>query len=373
MRGRIILTLLFLLSSTIFITGCWDVEEINRRLSSNALFFDVGDSEEIRMGAVTNVPGTLLPPVVGTTQQFEKRNYVITAQANSVTDAWVKLQAKSERNIYFGQLRAIVLTEKAARGDINNLLDFIGRIPAIPPNTIVLVTKDDPKELLEIRNDSNNIPGNYVDQFFQTPTKSTLAIPIDLWRVLSQIDNKTSDPHLPMIKASEGSYDISGTALFSNNRFVGELDLEETKTLALVKGSSSGYLTVPLQNGAYVAFKDVKSKTVIRPNLDDNGNVNFDIRIKVTGSVVETNPRKMELTEEDNRIITSTAETMIQNKINNLFVKLQILNSDAVGLGNKYRIKYPEQWQKNNWREIYPHSPINVKISFKIGHTGLFR
>ena len=215
------------------------------------------------------VPGTLLPPVIGTQQQFEKRNYIITAEDNSITDAWSKLQAKSERDIYFGQLRAIVLTENAARGDINNLLDFIGRIPYVPPNTTLLVTKADPKELLDMKNESNNIPGNYVDLFFQTQSKKTLAIPIDLWRVLAQMDNKTSDPHIPMIKASEGSYDLSGTALFSDNHFVGELDLEETKTLALIQGSSTGYLTVPLENGDYVAFKDVTSKNDITLELDN--------------------------------------------------------------------------------------------------------
>lgn len=372
MRSKIILALL--LSLTIFFNvGCWDVQEINRRVSTNALFFDVDSTGKIKMGTVFNVPGTLLPPVIGTQQQFEKRNYIITAEANSITDAWTKLQAKSERDIYFGQLRAVVLTENAARGDINNLLDYIGRIPYVPPNTTLLVTKADPKELLDMKNESNNIPGNYVDLFFQTQSKETLAIPIDLWRVLAQMDNKTSDPHIPMIKASEGSYDISGTALFSNNHFVGELDLEETKTLALIKGSSTGYLTVPLENGDYVAFKNVKSKNDITLELDDNGKVTFGIKTKVSGAIVETNPRKMEITEEDKKVISSHAEAEIQKKVGNLFVKLQSLNSDTVGLGEKFRVKYPGEWQKDNWHQIYPNCQINLETRFTIDRTGLFR
>ena len=372
MRSKIILALL--LSLTVFFNvGCWDVQEINRRVSTNAIFFDVDSTGKITMGTVFNVPGTLMPPVIGTQQQFEKRNYIITAEANSITDAWTKLQAKSERDIYFGQLRAVVLTENVARGDINNLLDFIGRIPYVPPNTTLLVTKADPKELLDIKNESNNIPGNYVDLYFQTNSKKTLAIPIDLWRVLAQMDNKTSDPHIPMIKASEGSYDISGTALFSNNHFVGELDLEETKTLALIKGSATGYLTVPMENGDYVAFKDVTSKSDITLELDDNGKVTFGIKIKVSGSMVETNPRKTEITEEDKKVISSHAEAEIQKRIGKLFVKLQSLNSDAVGLGEKFRVKYPGEWQKDNWQQIYPNCQINLETSFIIERTGLFR
>lgn len=371
MRSKIILIVL-LGCLTVCCGGCWDVEEINRRNSTNALFLDVGSTEKIKMGTVFNVPGTLLPPVIGTQQQFEKRNYVITAEGNSVTDAWAKLQTKSERNVYFGQLRAIVLTDKAAQSDINDLLDFIGRVPSVPPNTNILITKSDPETLLDMKNQSNNIPGNYVDLFFQTPHKRTLAIPIDLWKVLAQLDNKTSDPHLPMIQASEGSYDISGTALFSENHFVGELDLEETKTLALVKGSSSGFLTVPLENGAYAAFKDVGSKTTITPKIE-NGKLTFQIKTNVIGSIVETNPRKMELTEEDNRTISSKAEKEIQYKIEALFVKLQSLNSDPVGLGEKFRVKYPGEWQENNWHQLYSTAQINVGTSFRILRTGLFR
>lgn len=372
MRAKMLLTIILLIM-TVLTGGCWDVEEIDRRVSTNALFIDVGSTANIRIGTVFNVPGTLLPPVIGTEQQFEKRNYVITAEDNSITDAWTKLQAKSERNIFFGQLRAIILTEDIARGDINNLLDFIGRFPSVPPNTNILVTKADPKQLLDLKNDSNNIPGNYVDLFFQTPNKRNLAIPIDLWRVLAQLDNKTSDPHLPLIKAAEGSYDISGTALFSANHFVGELDLEETKTLALVKGCSGNTMTVSLNNGGYVSFKEIKSKSTITPKLDVNGNLTFGIITKVGGSIVETNPRKTELTEEDKRIIINNAENQIETKINNLFDKLKSLNSDPVGLGEKFRVKYPDQWQKSSWHQIYPNINLNVETKFKIDNTGLFR
>ncbi|MBC2727581.1 Ger(x)C family spore germination C-terminal domain-containing protein [Desulfosporosinus sp.] len=176
-----------------------------------------------------------------------------------------------------------------------------------------------------------------------------------------------------MIKASEGSYDISGTALFSNNHYVGELDLEETKTLALIKGSTTGYLTVPLKRGDYVAFKDVKSKNDITLELDNNGKVTFGIKTKVSGVIVETNPRKMEITEEDKKVIVSHTEAEIHRRISNLFVKLQSLNADAVGLGEKFRVKYPGEWQKNNWHKIYPNCQINLETGFSVDHTGLFR
>lgn len=166
------------------LTGCWDVEEINRRASVDSMYLDKGDTEKLKIGVVLSVPGTLLPPVVGTEQQFQKRHFLLTAEGESMVDAWSKLQAKSERNIFFGQLRALILTDDFARENINNQLDFIGRIPAVPPNTNMLVTDDDPDKLLDMKNKANNVPGNSVDYYFQSSHKETLGIPINLWNGL---------------------------------------------------------------------------------------------------------------------------------------------------------------------------------------------
>ena len=115
------------------------------------------------MGVVLNIPGTQAPTNVGTYQQFNKRNFVVTGTGDSIVNAWTEVQANSFRDIFFGQMRAVVLSERLARKNINDYLDFIGRIPLVPPNTIVLVAKDDPEKLLDLKNQPNELPGNYFD------------------------------------------------------------------------------------------------------------------------------------------------------------------------------------------------------------------
>lgn len=349
-RVILLLVIIFLLP---LLTGCWDVEEVTRRGIANAVFFDTGNPKKLKMGVALSVPGSQVPPNLGTFQQFEKRNYVISGEGDSMVDAWTQVQSNSSRNIFFGQTRAIVLSDKLARNNINDLLDFIGRIPLVPPNTTVLVTKNDPVKIFDAKNKVNDPIGNYVDFYFQSPFKRSLAIPVDLWRVNSIIDRKAGDLYIPVIEQSQDNFKIAGTAVFSKNRMVDELSMDETQTLALIRGTNVGYQTIPLGGNKYAAFKNVVSKTKITPKLLSDGTLTINVTTKIHGVMVEKFPRR-EIMLKEKKEIEKRAEMLTEAKIRNLIAKLQGLASDPVGFGDKFRIEYPGQWKKIDWYLVYP-------------------
>lgn len=366
-----------ILIGLVTLLGCWDVQEIKNRGIANAVFFDretpksLGEPR-LKMGISINIPGSLAPTNVGTYQQFNKRNYVVTGTGDSIVNAWTGVQANAERDIFFGQMRAVVLSERLARENINDYLDFIGRIPLVPPNTIVLVAGDDPEKLLDLKNQPNELPGNYFDYYFRNPSKRSLAIPVDLWRVNSIMDRRTSDPYIPVVEESQASYKIAGTAVFSRNRMAGQLSMDETISLALLKGTDNGYQTIPMGKGKYVAFKNVRSKTKVRPEISGDGMITFNIQTNVTGNMVENIPHR-EILGKRKKQIERQAERVIQRKIRNLITKLQGFNSDPVGFGGKVRIKYLRQWKKINWHQVYPAAKFKVSTKFTLKETGLFR
>lgn len=363
-----ILLLLWLLT----LTGCWDVQEIRNRGITNAVFFDIENPEKIIMGIVGNIPGTLAPTNVGTYQQFQKRSFVLTAQGTSLVKAWTEIQANAAQDIFFGQTRAVILSERLARKNINDYLDFIGRIPLVPPNTVVLVAKEDPKKLMDLKNLVNLIPGTYFDLYFRNPSKRSLAIPIDLWRVNAIIDRQTGDPYIPFLSEMGGNYKIAGTAVFSRNHLVGELNKDETECLAWLKGTDNSYLTVSLGNKEYVGFKNIRAKTSVRPRLTSNGKISFELRTKMSGNLVETFPHRG-IRRNDKKRIERIVSAMIRKRLHNLIVKLQGYNSDPVGFGGKVRIKYPHQWKQMDWHRIYPTAQFKISAKFTLKETGLYR
>ena len=234
------------------------------------------------------------------------------------------------------------------------------------------MAKADPEKLLDLKNQPNELPGNYFDYYFRNPSKRSLAIPVDLWRVNAIMDRKTSDPYIPVFEESQESYKIAGTAVFSRNRMVGELSMDETESLALLKGTDNGYLTIPLGKNQHVAFKNIRSKTKVRPKISADGTVTFNVKTEITGNMVENFPHRETLLKEKKKI-ERQAEMLTKRKIRNLIAKLQGLNSDPVGFGGKLRIKYPHQWKKIDWHQVYPAAKFNVSTKFTLKETGLFR
>jgi spore germination protein KC len=370
MLGKI--KILLILLGMLFLTGCWDVQEIKNRSIANAVFFDMENPKRLIVGISTNIPGTLAPTNVGTYQQFMKRNILITGEGDSMVKAWSELQSKAPRDIFFGQIRAVVLSERIAPKNINDYLDFIGRIPLVPPNTIVLVSKDDPKKLLDMKNLFNELPGNWFDFYFRNSTKRSLAIPVDLWRINAIMDRKTGDPYIPLLGESEGNYQIAGTALFSRNRLAGELSMDETITLSFLRGTDYGYLTVPVAESKYIALKNVRAKTKVHPKLWADGKISFDIRTEISGNMVENFPHRETLMKEK-KGIEKRAAIEINRSIVNLITKLQKFNSDPVEFGRKFKISYPGRWKQIDWHQAYPMAKFNVSTQFILKETGLFR
>ena len=370
LRKIILAAILFFV--TISLTGCWDVKEINRRGIADSILFDIGDSSLFKMGVSMPIPGTQIPPVAGTSQQFHKRHYTISGEGLSVLAAWTEVKSNSARDIFFGQVRAIIISEEAARKNINDILDFVGRVPLLPPNTNILITKQDPAETLDFKNVENFIPGDYVDFYFQTTDKRTLALPINLWRLNSMLDKNWQDPYLPIIELKEDTYRIAGTAVFSGSRMAGELDKDETQTLALIKGTDSGFLNFSTDKGIIVSLYKVKSKTKIEPTISDDGKIIFNLKTKIAGGIVESQPHR-EITINEKKKIEEEAARLTKIKMENVLSRLQKMNSDPVGLGGKYRIKYPREWQEIDWRQVYPTVNFIVDTEFSIKSTGLFR
>lgn len=188
-----------------------------------------------------------------------------------------------------------------------------------------------------------------------------------MWEIFAALDNKTSDPFMPMVEKKQDNYETAGLAVFSGPRMTGELDMKETETAALIKEVPFGFLTMPLGNKQdLVSFRDITARTKITPSIDNKGLLTFRVRTDVTGEISETNPRKTEVTLKDKKALETKAAQLIKKDIDNLLLKLQGFNSDPLGFGEKFRVAYPQTWEKINWHEVYPAARFDVDTKLQL-------
>ncbi|HEX3047626.1 MAG TPA: Ger(x)C family spore germination protein [Bacillota bacterium] len=369
---NILLILLFLIIP-VALSGCWDVEEINQKATVNTVFLDAGKPGNLRTGASFEVPGSMMPPYGSSEQQFQKRTYTLTGEGPGILEAWKNLQSNSASDIFFGQIIAIIITEKlAADSNLQKNLNFVGRTMEFPGNTYCLATREDPEQLLDLQLKNNMLPGNYIRNYYQNPSRMSLAIPVQLWQVFYALSNRTNDVYLPLVNISQGMYRIAGMALFSGTRMVGELDERETEVLSLLFGTKDGYLTVN-SGSELISFFHVRSKSTIEPKKDSQGNFEFKVTVKISGSLHENQPPDLDISPKEIRAYETSAKNYAKREIEKLLEKLKKLNSDPVGFGDWVRIKYPDLWEKIDWHRIFPEVKFRVKTEFVNKTTGVFR
>lgn len=373
MRIKSLIFLFVSIFSLIFCSGCWDLVEITRRGTVNSIFLDKSKDQTVIIGASLNVSGSLMPPYVGTVQQFAKRNFLIVGTGRGIVDAWKDVQTLTTREIFFGQLGVIVITEQFAKDNIRNVLNYFGRWPQISGAVKLLLTHDYPAELLNQKLNNNTLPGTYITDFLNSSSKQTTANPLELWQVFTNLADGTADVYMPVIQSTQGQYKIAGVALFSKYRYVGELTEEETQVLSLLREYQDGYLTVPLGSNSLIAYTNVQSKTKINPKRDQKGDLSFEITCNVTGSLRETIPETPELTLKMENKFKDRTQTYLTQSLTKLVTKLQQLNSDPIGFGKKVKANYADYWEKIDWHEVYPTAKIKVKVKFSNRNTGALR
>ncbi len=370
MPRRLIMAALLMMMPLV-LTGCWDVDDISNRGTPNAVSLDLSAAGQIKFGCSFHVPGSLLPPFNSTAQLFEKRNFTLSGEGRGLLDAWRDLQTRSTRDVYMGQISAIILSEQFARSNIHHLLDFMNRRAEIPGDALVLVTKSDPEQLIDLRLENNFVPGTYILRYFQSVAKQSLAIPVKLWELDAAFSNGHSDAHLPFIEPSQGLYQIAGTALYSGTRWAGELSVMETQFLSLILGDKYGYITVPLGARGLVAYFDVDSETKIVPRMLKPDQFRFDIHVKTVGSLRETYPKNLPVTLNEKHEYEKETEAFLRSKTLRLLAKLRQLNSDPVGFGKKVRINYPREWKTMDWHQVFPKSLFRLTVEFRFDDTGV--
>ncbi len=160
--------------------------------------------------------------------------------------------------------------------------------------------------------------------------------------------------------------------MFSKNRMVGELSKDETETLALIRGTDKGYLTIPIEKNQHVAFSNVRTTTKITPDMSPGNSLAFTVHVDIQGVLMETFPHR-NISWQTKKEIERKAERLIKRDIEKLISKLQGLDTDPLEFGGKVRVAYPREWKDIDWKQVYPNADIEVETDFTIKETGLFR
>lgn len=369
-----ILFLLILTHLLVFLTGCWDYNEIEEvaLVSSFAIDIDSKTGEYILNVEVVDVEegpkGTKFIPSL------------IEIRGETIFDAFRNSIALTTKKLYFSHASIIVVSQDFAKEGIIPILDWLSRQkePRITFH-IYISKKNTAKEILLKEDKSTKIRTIEAEEIIEASKYLAKSPHIEAYQITNQIiKNKISSvlPTVDIVNVNgKDSVLIQGSAYFKADKLIGIFDPMETmKYLLVVDQLKQGILIIEMDeknNKDKVSLEILKNKTKTDINIE-NQEISVTVRINTFASIQEIDSGINYSSKEGRTLLIKKVEIFMEKEIEKFIASVQDRGIDVFGFGDSFSKKHPKIWREieKDWDSIFRDLDIKVVSTINIKSGG---
>lgn len=305
---------------------------------------------------------------------------VFSSLSDTPASAPANLAKSYGKPIFFGHSKYVVLGERLAKTGTAKFMDSVFRIRTARPDVAVFVTKGKASDIIEADLPDEKIPADKVENLINFQKEKRYSPMTSRLKFANALLNKTSAPILGVINMknefnSDNTFDLSGTAVFKEDKLIGYMDMNETRGMQWIRGKvQDGVIVGHLPDNKLASFSVLKSKSKIKPVLK-NGALRMEVNIFAEGNVMEMtaplDPMKNykvmdELSEAQSNAIKNEALLALNTA-------QKKYNADVFGFGTVISEDYPDFWNKikSNWPSIFSKLKVDVKVTSSVKRPGI--
>ena len=352
------------------VTGCFDSEDIDRRMIVSSVGIDAYPGGRIRVAF--RMPLVAYGGKEQGNGPSEKPFILHSALAQGVFPGLIDIQDRDEHGIFIGQCGAVVFGEALARKGLKPVLDFFSRMPTFPPNAFVVIARPTALDLLNIDWPERETHDQNIRSFFTNQANQIFGI--KKWALFRDINDPLEDPVVPLVASSDENTDMKllGLAVFRDDQMVGALDAEETRLLGILKNTNKeNRLIIPIRNTIPVTFLVAKGKKKLKVFYHDHPV--FHLSLNINAFIGELGGYRTPLDRRQLRQLEVKVALYLKKKYLALFHKLQAFHSDPIDLGNYYRIQQPKHFSLSHWPKEYRHAEFQVQVKVFVDRLGVLK
>lgn len=367
MRRKIIFPALLIILVTL--TSCWNYREVNEMAILMGAALDKGITNNYLLTVeLLDVSGG---------QQAQVTTKFVSIEGETVFDAARKLISIQGKRGYWGHIRVLIISEEIASEDINEVIRFFRQDAETRGDLYIIISKGcSAKRIFNADIALGNVLSESLAKSLDD-SKYLSEIPRTKLYTLTQNSksNKIS-PALPAVTLME-SDDItlpilSGTAVFQQNKLVGYLNEDETKSMLFLKNEIEGGVLVTKTDTARISLEIINNNTKVKPKVEgDQFIVDITVETKaaideVTGDIEYSN---LAILDEIERL----SEEQLKNKLEDVIDKARHFQADIFGFGEKLYENDPEKWYKisDDYEKAFTNMKANVSVKVDVVNTSI--
>lgn len=357
--------------AVIFLTGCWNLEEIENRSFVLGVGFDLAPEGQVQCTVQLPRPQALNFARGQSPVSPQERFVSITATGATPWDALAQINKMTSRHLYVGHLQVIVIGEEMARQGINPVIDGLQRYAVINRRAVVVLARN-ARQIMEAPAHGELTPAMYFQTFFSAkPTpESTEDVPI--WRVRHDLLMPAHSAHIPWVTLADGHFRLEGFGLVVNGRLSGELPGAQARGLTMARGQ--------VRDGSFALKTDDRSVTVRVQKVGrrltgtwwGEGKAHIRLSLDVRGPLVENDQLGLAIPPDLLARFEAQLADQVREEVMNAISIAQKSGADVFNFGEYMRIADPYDWNPDRWSEKFRTADIQVSVRARIDRTGMF-
>ena len=286
-------------------------------------------------------------------------------KGTTIVEAISNLNKAMSKELFFGHNKIIVFSREICETDLNNKLDYFLRSSDARADVAVCMADGDAKKVLENSEDGAHVPVENMVYLIGNGQKMGTSIYITTNDLLNLYADKTTDMYLPVLKerADQDNVELSGIAIFSNDKLSYILDEEETLGFMLMSGKIKNcYLEIHDEDLGNIGIEVIPTKIKKKVDIVDGGVVfKVDVKGHLMINEVEKGIANV-LKEEHLKMICSKAEEKISYLCSRAFSACQEHDSDSIRVGEYLAKDSPESYEllSDDWNKYFKTVSFSV-------------
>jgi spore germination protein KC len=368
-QGRILCVLLVIS----LLSGCWNYREVEDMVIVSGVAVDKEKEQLLVTFEVVEIK---------TGNEGNIQTQLISSEGTTMLEAVRKAIKTVGKKLYFSHAKILVVSQEIAKDVIIPIIDWINRDAETRFTTNFLISREKTaREVFEQEVVTRNILAYELNDMLTSQRDFAYAYEMPEYRFLQELAVPGISATLPTISVrrenGQSFAEISGSAVFKQDRLVGFLTGEETRTLLFIKDRIEGGVLVNTMHSGdgatNISLEILDNKTKLKPYYDGE-NIIIQIRTKTDVTLVEIGGQGDYIEKDALAALKAAFEAQFVEHINTLVAKAQReFGSDIFGFGRSVRMNLPEVWRQieSRWQEMYQNVGVSVECEINIKNSSI--
>lgn len=306
------------------------------------------------------------------------KSVLLESDGDTVFDCLRNAISITDKKLYFGDCKVVIVSKDLAREGIRPVLDFFIRDhePRITERLVVSSDKTAADILKAKLGTQEPVAYHLAGALQENKVVQGHILSYSLYQIYNMVSSQSKAFTLPAVRVVQmqdhSALEMETNAIFQQDKMVGYMPKKECFYYAMLKNEiQSGILLTGTQPGAKnIALEIKKGSSQIKPEVSGNS-VTMNIQIQLGVNIGEENDsnKKFTVGNGEFRMTEAAAAKTVKKGVEDVVLNVQKnYGADIFGFADAIFKQKPNDWKNisGNWNSIFPNVKCKVTADVKI-------